>query len=69
VTHLAAMKHDWRRRPTLRDETAMGDDRGQAPTAGASAIITPTSYYRQRSGASFRINGGEGRPSSKLVEE
>jgi hypothetical protein len=37
--------------------------------AGASTIMTPTSHYRHRSRASFKINGGEGRPSSKLAED
>jgi hypothetical protein len=33
------------------------------PAAGASTIIAPTSHHRQRSRASFKINGEKGRLS------
>jgi hypothetical protein len=37
----------------------------RTPTAGASAIITPTSPHGKQSRLSFRINGEEGNLSPK----
>jgi hypothetical protein len=40
-----------------------------APTAGTSAMVTPTSHCGQRSRVSFRINGRERRFPSQLTED